>query len=106
MTRHSVMGVAFLVVASDAFGESIQEKGKKLIDESIEALGGRNFLALRNHSEKGRAYSFHRERLAGLAKATIYFRYLTPPNPPELNGLYVRERQAFGDDEAWAVLFN
>jgi hypothetical protein len=95
-----------LVLASQAPGESMEEKAKKVIDGAVEALGGQKFLALENYMEKGRAYSFHREKLAGLSKATFYFRFLTAPTPPEPDGLYVRERQAFGDEEAWAVLFD
>lgn len=99
-------GIVMLLLGGQAYGQSIQEKGKKLIDEAVAALGGPNFLALKNYMEKGRAYSFYREKLSGLSKATFYFRYLTPSNPPSVNELYVRERQAFGNDESWAVLFN
>ncbi|MCW5980868.1 MAG: hypothetical protein KIT09_22495 [Bryobacteraceae bacterium] len=98
--------VILLLLSGRAFAQPIQEKGKHLIDEAVEALGGAGFLSLKNYVEKGRAYSFFRERLSGLSKATFYFRYLTAPAPPNIDELYVRERQAFGNEEAWAILFD
>lgn len=104
MTRRTVLGMFAGAVSLGA--QSREERGKQIIDAAIAALGGEKFLALRNRVEKGRAYSFYQEKLAGLAKATVYTRYLTPANPPKIDDFYLRERQAFGDDEAWAVLFN
>jgi hypothetical protein len=83
-----------------------EERGKQVLNEAIAALGGKNFLGLRNRVESGRAYSFYQEKLSGLSRATVYTRYLTPANPPKIDEFYLRERQAFGKDENWAVLFN
>jgi hypothetical protein len=82
------------------------EKGKVIIDAAIAALGGEQFLALRNKMEKGRAYSFYQEKLSGLSKANVYTRYLTAPTAPNPKELYMRERQSFGDNESWSVLFD
>lgn len=82
------------------------ERGRQIIDQAIEALGGNKFLAVDTRVEKGRVYSFYREKLSGLSKATIYTQYLKTPDPADARQLYLRERQAFGDDEAWSVLFN
>jgi hypothetical protein len=82
-----------------------EQKGKKVIDDALAALGGQQFLAMSDRIESGRAYSFYRERLSGLSRATVYTRYLTRPEPPVAGFLGVRERQAFGKDEDSAVLF-
>jgi hypothetical protein len=97
------MLLALAGVAASA--ETSQERGKRIIDEALAALGGQNYLNVRDRVESGRAYSFYREKLSGLSRATIYTRYLVRPEPPEPGFLGVRERQAFGKDENSAVLF-
>ena len=81
--------------------DTAQERGKRVVDEAVAALGGDRFLNVADRTESGRAYSFYREKLAGLSRATIYTRYLPALNPGELA---VRERQAFGKDQDSAVL--
>jgi hypothetical protein len=92
-----------LLCASALFaqGETAQERGKRLIDETIAALGGKNFLSIQNRVEKGRAYSFYRDRMTGLAQATFYTQYVEAPDKP----LEQRERQSFGKDEDYLILF-
>jgi hypothetical protein len=85
--------------------ETNLERGKRVIDEAVAALGGDNFLRMADRIESGRAYSFYREQLSGLSIAKIYTRYLTRPEPPVAGFIGVRERQAFGKDEDSAVLF-
>ena len=63
-------------------GQSAQDKGKRVIDDALAALGGDRFLAMKDRVEAGRAYSFYREELRGLAKAKLYTRYLIRPEPP------------------------
>ncbi len=95
--------LVLLAFCASAFGQSQQERGKKLIDEALAALGGDQFLSVRNRVETGRAYSFYREELSGLSVAIIYTDYLENP-APETAG--VRERQSFGKEERYgAVLF-
>ena len=88
--------------------ESKEARAKRVIDEAIAALGGAKFSAMRDRMEHGRAYSFYRDRLSGLSRATIYTRYVRRPDPlPAEPGIYVRERQSFGKDkEDYAMLFN
>ncbi|HUS06234.1 MAG TPA: hypothetical protein VMZ52_08060 [Bryobacteraceae bacterium] len=81
--------------------ETKAERGKRIADEALAALGGQNFLDMKDRIESGRAYSFYRERLTGLALAKIYTRYLTP----QPNALTVRERESFGKNEDSVVLF-
>jgi len=97
MTRRTML----ILCAGAASGQTRQEKGRKVVDEALEALGGERYRSMQDRVEAGRAYSFYRERLSGLSLAKIYTRYLTP-TPGMLS---VRERQAFGKDEYSAVLF-
>src|SRR5205085_2872201 len=82
--------------------ETKQERGKRVVEEALAALGGDKFVAMKDRVESGRAYSFYRDRLTGLSVAKIYTRYL---DAPSANGVAVRERQSFGKDEDYYVLF-
>src|SRR5947209_17714165 len=81
--------------------ETAQDRGKRVVMEAVNALGGDNFLNMNDRVETGRAYSFYRERLSGLSIATIYTRYLPVKKPGELA---VRERQMFGKKQDFGVL--
>jgi hypothetical protein len=85
-----------------AFAETSQEKGKRIIDEALAALGGEKFLAVKDRLETGRAYSFYRDQLTGLALAKIYTRYL---DKAPAGQLAQRERQSFGKDDDQIILF-
>jgi hypothetical protein len=97
--------LAAALFATPALPQTNEQRGKQVIDRALEALGGRNYLEMRDRIEEGRAYSFYREELSGLSRAKIYTRYLTRPEPPVPGYLGVRERQAFGKNEESAVLF-
>jgi hypothetical protein len=100
INRRSFLGsVAATALAADP----AVEKGKKIVDEALKALGGDAFLKVRDRLEEGRVYSFYHERLTGLSRAKIYTQYLEKPSE---QGLAVRERQVYGKDEDTAVLFN
>ncbi len=99
--------VLVLLLALPLCAQTKLERGKKIVDEALDALGGPRFLAMRNREEEGRVYSFYRERLQGLSIARIYSHYVMKPDgaPPEFVGMY--ERQSFGKSkEDTAVLFN
>lgn len=106
--RTAIFSLASAVVsARPGLGqESRANRGKRLIDDALKALGGKAYLAMADRVETGRAYSFYREELRGLSRATIYTRYLTRPEPPVPDFIGVRERQSFGKDEDSGVLFN
>jgi hypothetical protein len=82
--------------------ETAADRGKRVVNEALQALGGDAYLKMEDRVEMGRAYSFYRQELQGLSIARIYTRYLAP-TPGKIA---VRERQAFGKDEYTAVLFN
>lgn len=92
----------FSAAALAAFAETPAERGKRVVNEALQALGGNAYQQMEDRVEAGWAYSFYRQELSGLSIAKIYTRYLTPV-PGKLS---VRERQAFGKDEYAAVLFN
>jgi hypothetical protein len=81
--------------------ETHEERGKRVVNEALEALGGQAFLNMEDRVESGRAYSFYREQISGLSVARIYTRYLAPVP----GKIALRERQAFGKDQSSAVLF-
>lgn len=88
-----------------ARAETNEQRGKRVIDECLAALGGDHYLAMQDRVESGRAYVFYREELTGLSLAKIYTRYLVRPEPPVPDFLGVREREAFGKKEEDVVLF-
>jgi hypothetical protein len=92
------MLVAAAAVAAGAFAqpaETRQARAKRVVDEAIEALGGRAFLHMQDRVETGRSYSFDNGKLAGTIITTVYTRYL-PPQPGKVEQL---EKDAYGKDE-------
>ena len=76
--------------AALACGQTSQERGRRVVMEAVEALGGERFLAMKDRTETGRAYSFYRDEVSGLSRAVIYTRYL--PAPPADGVAAVEER--------------
>jgi hypothetical protein len=91
--------------AALASAQDSEARGKKVVDDAIAALGGQKFLEMQDRIEKGRAYSFFHDQISGLAVAKIYTRYIYVP--PDRTGidLGIQERQAFGKNEDYFVLF-
>ncbi|HYO81711.1 MAG TPA: hypothetical protein VES20_09935 [Bryobacteraceae bacterium] len=85
-----------------AGAETAEQRGNRVVQEALAALGGEQFLNLQDRVEDGRAYSFYRDQLTGLAKAKISTRNLPAEGP---NKLAQVERQAFGKDEDHLILF-
>jgi hypothetical protein len=95
------LGLAFGSLKAAHSAETREERGKRVVNEALEALGGQAFLSMEDRVEFGRAYSFYRNQISGLSVATIFTRYLAPVP----GKLALRERQAFGKDQSSAVLF-
>jgi hypothetical protein len=91
-----------MALAAANAAETAQQRGKRVVDEALKAVGGPTYLAMEDRIETGRAYSFYREQLEGLSIAKIYTRYVTAAP----GKLAVRERENFGKDEYSGVLFN
>jgi hypothetical protein len=91
-----------LMLAATAHAETLHQRGRRVVDQALQALGGKAFLAMQDRVETGRAYSFFRQELQGLSIATISTHYAAPvAGKPS-----VWERQAFGKDESNGVIFN
>lgn len=103
-------GVVLALASSAAFCAQAQEKpadrGKRVVSEALQALGGEAFLRMQERVETGRAYSFYRSELMGLDVAKVYTRYASRIDPPVPGKLRVSEREAFGKKEDAAVLFS
>jgi len=94
-----------VAAATLASAEDAEARGKKVVDDAIAALGGQKFLTMQDRIEKGRAYSFFHDEISGLSVAKIYTRYIYVA--PDRTGidLGIQERQAFGKNEDYYVLF-
>src|SRR5579862_4872756 len=94
--------LAFTVCAK---AETAEQRGKRVIDECLQALGGDRYLAMQTRIETGRAYSFYREALSGLSIATIYTRYESGVADTAHN-LAQKERDNYGKKQDYGVLFD
>src|ERR1035437_7727435 len=102
MKRIGPLFLSLALTAGALAAETAYERGKRVVHEALQAVGGKAYLAMEDRVESGRAYSFFRQELQGLDIARIYTRYLTPvPGKPS-----VRERQSFGKEDSGGVLFN
>lgn len=61
--------------------ETLQEHGKRVIAQCINALGGDAFRQMPGRLETGRAYHFYNDEINGLAPAKIYTKYLDAGAP-------------------------
>jgi hypothetical protein len=111
LTRSIVLVIvcAFLYPASSQAQAPVQtqaeKRGKQLIDQAVQALGGENFLNMQDRIETGRAYSYYRDQISGLSIAKIYTRYITVAPGKSGEEVAQREREAFGKNEDSSVLF-
>jgi hypothetical protein len=85
--------------------ETPLERGKRIVNECLDALGGDRYLHVQNREQSGRAYSFYREQLNGLSFARIYTRYYDNV-ADTAHELAQRERQNFGKKEDFGNLFD
>ncbi len=99
MTRRTF---ALSLVAGRLAAETAKDRGKRLLDKTIEALGGDAFRNMRTRTETGRAYSFYHEKLSGLSIARLYTKYIEPDGK---SPIYELQRQVFGKKQEDAVIF-
>jgi hypothetical protein len=98
------VGACATLLAVCLNAETMLERGKRVVNECLDALGGDRFLSMQNRVVAGRAYSFYREKLSGLSIAKIYTRFDTGVTDTA-HELAVRERQNFGKKEDYGTLF-
>lgn len=82
-----------------------QEKAKQLLDKALVALGGQSFLNVRTVKKTGRAYSFYRHKLSGLAVMTLFdeFGELREHDDPDY--LPVSRREVYTEKGDYYTLF-
>ena len=88
-----------------AHAETTQQKGKRVVDEALAALGGQAFLNMQNRVESGRIYGFYNERLSGLGVDVLYTSYLPRPEQSDPSFLGVRVRDARGKKQDDVILY-
>lgn len=96
---------ALLIVCGGAPAQTRQERGKQLVEQALEALGGDAFLKIRNTVRTGRAYAFHRQNVRGLAQITIYDRYEPIKPGAEPDWLPVSRREVYTQKGDYYSLF-
>jgi len=79
-----------------ARAETHQQKGKRVVEEAVAALGGQAFLTMQNRVETGRIYSSYNDQVNGMATEALYTTYLPLSDPPVPGFLGVRVREARG----------
>jgi len=84
--------------------ETPEQRGKRVIDDCLQALGGDRYLKMENRVESGRVYSFYREKLTGLSIAKIYTSYDSGV-ADTAHDLAQHERDNYGKKEDYGVLF-
>jgi hypothetical protein len=92
-----------LLCVSLLSAETAQERGKRVVNECLQALGGDRYTHMETREEAGRAYGFYRDQLTGLSIAKIYTRYY--PVKDTAHDLAIRERENFGKKEDYGNLF-
>jgi hypothetical protein len=95
----AAMAAAFLLHA-----ETPEQRGKRVVDECLQALGGDRYMNMQTRVETGRAYSFYRDTLTGLSIAKIYTRY-DPDVIDTAHDMAQHERDNFGKKEDYGTLF-
>lgn len=108
MTRRRFATTLTLLPAALRGAETLQEHGRRVIDQCIQALGGDAFRQLPGILETGKAYHFYNDRVTGLAPAKIYTRYLDTPRGDAAAGKTLREvqRQVLGKNNDETVLLS
>jgi hypothetical protein len=107
MTKSVRILLACAALVSLQAAETPADRGKRLVNEAVQALGGDAFLHMQDRVESGRVFTFYRAEITGLSLAKIYTRYASAPAPGKL---MLRERESFlsespGRPESSAALF-
>jgi hypothetical protein len=97
--------LTFIAMAVSLHSQSTAQppgKGKQVIDQAIQALGGDAFLHMKTRIASGRIYSFFHDRTSGSDIAKIFTAY---DSAPPAKGLGVRERELLGKKQDYSYLF-
>ena len=83
-------------LAASTHAETSEQRGKRVVNEALAAVGGQAFLNMRNRVETGRIFSSYNDQISGMAVDALYTTYLPLPDPPEPGFLGERVRDARG----------
>jgi len=100
MTRRRFTAALALAPAALRAAETLQERGRRIIDQCIDALGGDAFRQMPGRLETGRAYRFYNDQITGLAPAKIYTKFLEAGDFREV------QRQVLGKNDDETVLLS
>lgn len=105
MTNRVLSAIALIVtLAVAALGQGVSSpKAEAILAETMDALGGKAFQSIHALEERGRAYSFRRDNLVGLAIIRIITEYPAPEKAPA-GAPAILERQYYGEKEETSAL--
>lgn len=104
-TRREILIGAGAALSAPLSAETRQEKGRRLVEEALEALGGQAFVNLSNIVTTGRAYSFYNTNLRGLAVMTIYDRFEPMQENADRDWLPISRRELYTEKGDYYALF-
>ena len=94
-----IVCAAMLSGLVSASGQGLSNpKAEAILQDTVQAIGGDNLQQLRTLQEEGRAYSFRRGRLSGLAVIRQVVEFTDPESAPK-GAPAVKERQYLGKKE-------
>jgi hypothetical protein len=82
-----------------------QERGREIVDEALQKLGGNAFLEVRNITSTGRAYSFYNAQVNGLARVTMYDRFEAMQPNADSEWLPVSRREVYTEKGDYYSVF-
>ena len=101
----TALGAASLAAPTILRGQSRQERGKELVLEALNALGGDAFLNIRTQYASGRAYSFYNSNVRGLARISVYDRFEPMQKDADEDWLPVSRREVYTEKGDYYSLF-
>ena len=105
VSRRTLLAAAPLVFVRRLTGQTAQQKGRRFVEDALDAMGGQKFLDIHNQVAIGRAYSFYNASVRGLARITVYERFdEMQPNMPE-DWLPVSRREVYSEKGDYFSLF-
>ena len=99
------LALLFFATPENLPAQTRQEKARQLLDKSLEAVGGQAFLKIRTLKQTGRAYSFYRTNLRGLAVITIFNEYGPLEEKDDPDWLPVSRREVYTQKGDYYTLF-
>jgi len=87
------------------FAQSPQERARQILDNALAELGGQSFLKIHTIKRTGRAYSFYRYNLRGLAVMTLFDEFEELYENKGSNWLPVSRREVYTAKGDYFTLF-